>query len=80
MQKLVKYFEKQNDGKKPRLLTWCLFFIFVDSETLKLDHFDEAGYTFIAPRLVNFLVISIISAVNRNLIRLMTFTKYGLDQ
>uniref|UniRef100_A0A8C8SJH0 VWFA domain-containing protein n=1 Tax=Pelusios castaneus TaxID=367368 RepID=A0A8C8SJH0_9SAUR len=24
------------------------------SETLKFDHFDEAGYTFIAPRLVNF--------------------------
>lgn len=26
------------------------------SETLKIDHFDEAGYTFIAPRLVNFPV------------------------
>lgn len=79
MQKLAKYFEK-NDGKKLSLLTWCSLFIFVDSETLKLDHFDEAGYTFIAPRLVNFPVISIISAVNKHLIRLVTFTKYRLDQ
>ena len=76
MQKLVKYFEKKNYVKKPSLLTWCLLFIFVDSETLKLDRFDEAGYTFIAPRLVNFPVISIISAVKKHLIRLMTFTKY----
>lgn len=80
MQKLVKYFETKNDGKKPSLLTWCCLFIFVDSETLKLDHFDEAGYTFIAPRSVNFPVTSIISAVNRHLLRLMTFTKYRPDQ
>lgn len=80
MQKLVKYFEKKNDSKKTSLLTWCLLFIFVDTETLKLEHFDEAGYTFIAPRLVNFPVISIISAVNRHLIRLITFTKYRLNQ
>lgn len=80
MQNLDEYFEQKNDGKPPSLLTWCLLFVFVDSETLKLDNFDEAGYTFIAPRLVNFPVITIISAVNRHLIRLMTFTKHKLDQ
>lgn len=62
------------------LLILCFLFIFVDSETLKLDHFDEVGYTFLAPRLVYFPVVSVISAVNRNLIRSMTFTKYGLNQ
>lgn len=72
MQKLVKYFEKKNDGKKPSLLTWCLLFIFVDSETMKLDNFDEAGYTFIAPRLVNFPVI--LFQWYRHLSSLVTFT------
>jgi len=54
--KASQIFLGEIDGKNPSLLAWCLLFLFVDTETLKLDHFDEAGYTFIAPRLVNFPV------------------------
>lgn len=58
--------------KKPSLLTWCLLFAFVDSETLKLDHFDEAGYTFIAPRLVNFPLISLINKFVNDIYKIPT--------
>lgn len=68
MQKLAKQFEKTNNGKNSSLLTSCLLLVFVVSESLKLDHFDEAGYTFLAPRLVDFPVISVISALNKYLI------------
>lgn len=52
--KASQIFEKDIDKSFAYLIS---LFIFVDSETLKLDHFDEAGYTFIAPRLVNFPVV-----------------------
>lgn len=68
MQKLAKEFEKRNNGKNSSLLTSCLLLVFVVSESLKPDHFDEAGYTFLAPRLVDFPVISVISALNKYLI------------
>lgn len=70
--KASQTFEKDIDKSFAYLIS---LFIFVDSETLKLDHFDEAGYTFIAPRLVNFPVVSIISAINRNMIRLSILKK-----
>lgn len=70
--KASQTFEKDIDKSFAYLIS---LFIFVDSETLKLDHFDEAGYTFIAPRLVNFPVVNIISAINRNMIRLSILKK-----
>lgn len=66
--KASQMFEKENYVGKSFAYLISLF-IFVDSETLKIDHFDEAGYTFIAPRLVNFPVVSIISAINRNQVK-----------
>ncbi|RLW01960.1 hypothetical protein DV515_00007551 [Chloebia gouldiae] len=47
---LKSNFDKRNNGKNSSLLTWYLVFIFLVTESLKHDHFDEVGYTFLAPR------------------------------
>lgn len=57
MQKLAKWFDRRKNGKNSSLLTWHLLLIFLVTESLKLDHFDESGYTFLAPRLVDFPVM-----------------------